>query len=337
MFAPLSIHSPRCGTRIIRHCVASSRRKTTSSTGTASTTLNPPVDQIPSPQFDHVEIRNEIENYWFTSEANTRWYWCFSAHEASREYRKPTAAWHWLDRELSSNMAGETGAVHIYKGALAALSIRPINDQVLEFCQSHMKNEMAHLDMFQSIVPKGKHTKLLPIWRMAGFTLGFFPTLLGGSQALYVTVEAVETFVEEHFQEQIVSLKKENVCPNLVQLLEHCCEDEVHHKEDAARRLLNGKEGYIDLDAFWVQPWKTIVRGGSAVAADIARRIWCCSCNKNVGCKTSWYQYTYFVKLQTTIKFVPCILLFATCATVELQFVSLPLRSCSIVTTSLHQ
>lgn len=229
-------------------------------------------------QFDFENIRNEIMNYWLISEAaspqgattNAR-YCCFTYHDGRREYLKPSANWHWLDKEMSSNFAGETGAVHIYKGALAALSIRPINDDVLEFCQSHMANEVSHLQMFEYIVPDGKRTKLLPVWKLAGFTLGFFPTLLAGSRALYVTVEAVETFVEEHFQEQIIPLKKQNACPELVQLLEHCCEDEVHHKEDAARRLLNQENPGID--GFWVQPWTSIVKGGSALAAEIARRI----------------------------------------------------------------
>ena len=217
-------------------------------------------------------------NYWLVAEAaspegsttNAR-YCCFTYHDGRREYLKPSANWHWLDKELSSNFAGETGAVHIYKGALAALLIRPINDDVLEFCQSHMANEASHLQMFEYIVPGGKRTKLLPIWKLAGFTLGFFPTLLGGSRALYVTVEAVETFVEEHFQDQIFPLKKQNACPDLVQLLESCCEDEVHHKEDAARRLLNQENPGID--AFWVQPWASIVKGGSALAAEIARSV----------------------------------------------------------------
>jgi len=231
---------------------------------------------------DLEKVRTEILNYWIQQEASSgnghnlrSRYCCFTYDDAKRAYLQPSATWHWLDRELSSNVAGETGAVHIYKGALAALQVRSLPQQkdVLAFCQEHMENESKHLRLFQMVVPDfHKHTKLLPIWRMAGFLLGFFPTLMGGSQALVVTVEAVETFVEEHFQEQIQPLKEQQRTPELVRLLESCCEDEVHHKEDAAKRLLDGNENVI-ATAWWVTPWSTIVRTGSSIAADVARRI----------------------------------------------------------------
>mmetsp|Transcript_15632 Transcript_15632/g.32998 ORF Transcript_15632/g.32998 Transcript_15632/m.32998 type:complete len:303 (-) Transcript_15632:409-1317(-) len=256
----------------------------------------------PSSTFDFEAIRNELTNAWISAEASsprgrvtTARYCCFTHHDAQRAYLDPSARWHWLDREMSSNLAGETGAVFIYRGALAALALRPAaatgvrnrnrtnqqhHEDVLEFCASHMKNESSHLEMFRCIVPEGKRTRLLPVWKMAGFGLGFVPTLVGGSRALYVTVEAVETFVEEHFREQIVRLKREKGCPNLVRLLEHCCEDEVHHREDAARRLLGMNAEELGekklgggLDAFWVRPWTAVVKRGSAIAAAIARRI----------------------------------------------------------------
>lgn len=244
-------------------------------------------------KFDFNKIRNEIRDHWLKSEAASpdgaktkARYCCFTLHDAHQEYLKPSANWHWLDKELSSNVAGETGAVNIYQGALAAMKVRPLScsSDAADFAMEHVANESAHLRMFQAVVPHGKHTRLLPIWRGAGWILGFLPTLLGGSKALYVTVESVETFVEEHFQEQIVPLKKQDSCPELVRLLEHCCEDEVHHKEDAERRLLNyhlngddddskGGGANQKFDAWWVTPWSKIVRTGSAVAAEIARRI----------------------------------------------------------------
>ncbi|KAL3905265.1 MAG: hypothetical protein SGARI_004550 [Bacillariaceae sp.] len=89
--------------------------------------------------------------------------------------------------------------------------------------------------------------------------------------ALYVTVKNVEEFVEEHFQDQIVPLRKEQTCPELLKLLEACCEDEVHHKEDAARHLL-GDDSCKKLP-WWAGPWAKVVKAGSALAADVARRI----------------------------------------------------------------
>ena len=224
--------------------------------------------------FNYDHIRNEIIDHWMKSEAKSprgstikSRYCCFTYHDAKQQYLKPNAHWHWLDKELSSNYAGETGAVYIYKGAMSAMSIRP-NPKALEFCKTHMTNEQIHLSMFEKIIPKNKRTKLVPMWKMAGWTLGFVPMLIGGSKALYVTVESVETFVEEHFQEQIIPLK-DTSCQELVKLLEYCCEDEVHHREDAKRHLLDGDE---DLDSWWIQPWSFLVKTGSSIAAELARR-----------------------------------------------------------------
>jgi demethoxyubiquinone hydroxylase (CLK1/Coq7/Cat5 family) len=116
------------------------------------------------PRFELARIREEIIDNWLLAEAKssptstkrTAQYCCFTYYDGVKAYHKPGANWHWLDRELSSNVAGETGAVFIYKGALAALSLRPgisNKDTVLEFCQSHMENEAAHLEYFESIVP----------------------------------------------------------------------------------------------------------------------------------------------------------------------------------------
>ena len=232
--------------------------------------------------FNYDKIRNEIIDYWMKAEATTTRgtttkarYCCFTYHDVRREYLKTTAQWHWLDKELSSNIAGETGAVYIYLGAISAMNLRPSSKEALDFCKTHMTTEQSHLSIFEKIVPKGKRTKLIPLWKIAGFTLGFIPTVIGGSKALYVTVESVETFVEEHFQSQIKSLTaKDNevYCPELVKALTHCCADEVHHKEDAKKHLLdNGKDS--NLNSWWIKPWSWVVQTGSSVAAQLARRL----------------------------------------------------------------
>lgn len=233
--------------------------------------------------FDFLRIKQEILNNWLqaehkasdqkTSNGSRNSAVCALSLNQSA-YQKPSAKWYWLDRELSSNVAGETGAVYIYKGALFAMKFRTVPKQTRDFVSEHMDNEAEHLALFEKILPKSKVTSLLPIWRIAGWGLGFLPTLLGGSHALYVTVESVETFVEEHYTQQILPLKKAGGSEELVRLLEHCCADEVHHKEDASKNLLflsdprHGK-----MHGWWVKSWSMVVRGGSTIAAELARRI----------------------------------------------------------------
>lgn len=243
--------------------------------------------------FDFVGIRQEILQIWLQAEGRKSGgmqtkarYCCFTYHDGERAYNEKKATWHWLDQELSSNYAGETGAVSIYKGALAALNVRNYvllfknknnnnNDAAaaVDFITTHMDNEASHLALFEKIVPEGKHTTLLPIWRVAGYMLGFVPTIFGGTKALYVTVVAVESFVEEHYQAQIRPLKKEGMSVELVRLLEHCCEDEVHHREDAAQKLLANPENLNFETKWWMQIWSAVVRTGSIVAADVSRRV----------------------------------------------------------------
>ena len=237
------------------------------------------------------KIREEILQYWMveemknpTSKCTSRRarYCCYTYHDAKREYESKSSPWYWLDKELSSNLAGETGAVYIYKGALKALDIlerfdrsKTFNRQhesARNFCETHYKTEESHRRFFDSIIPYDKRTRLLPLWRFAGYNLGLWPTLLGGTRALYVTVEAVESFVEQHFQEQIVPLRKEQTCPELLKLLEACCADEVHHKDDAAKQLL-GEKSNVALNSWWVLLYSMFVQLGSSTAAEIARRL----------------------------------------------------------------
>ena len=208
------------------------------------------IPAIHARHFDLISIRQELESE--------------HAMEGTA-YATASAPWRWLDREMSSNIAGETGAVYIYVGAAAALRWRGGEDAaIVQFVEEHRAAEQSH---FHALLPEHKRTRLLPMWRIAGFSLGFAPAFIS-DRALFMTVEAVETFVEEHYHEQIGSLRAHGRCPALLALLEHCCADEVHHKEDAAARRAGGGEATAIEHA-----WMSLVRMGSAVAAEIARRM----------------------------------------------------------------
>jgi demethoxyubiquinone hydroxylase (CLK1/Coq7/Cat5 family) len=102
--------------------------------------------------------------------------------------------------DLRSDHAGETGAVAIYKGAQWAMSLSPAkySSDATQFVQEHVVTEQGHLDMIAKLLDPADRSKLLPAWRVAGWCLGALPTLVS-EKALFCTVEAVETFVELHY------------------------------------------------------------------------------------------------------------------------------------------
>ena len=66
-------------------------------------------------KFDLVEVRRELQQEHSLSEA--------AAGTQVVAWEDAGAPWHWLDAELSSNLAGETGAVYIYSGAKDAQAL----------------------------------------------------------------------------------------------------------------------------------------------------------------------------------------------------------------------
>jgi ubiquinone biosynthesis monooxygenase Coq7 len=67
---------------------------------------------------------------------------------------------------------------------------------------------------------------------VAGWLTGAIPSLVGPS-AVYATIDAVETFVDHHYRQQIERLDAEGIFPALRDQLEQCRVDEVHHRDEA--------------------------------------------------------------------------------------------------------
>ena len=213
----------------------------------------------------------------------------------------------WLEGEMRSNHAGETGAVNIYQGAIRALDIRrslglsygdarkgqlSYEDRLRAFALEHRDSEQHHVNLLDAVLDGDGVSILLPAWRMAGFTLGFASTIFC-PRGMYLTTEAVETFVEKHYMGQIHRLRYEAAATvlcnddgkdaggnasrtslkaraELIVMLEHCCADEVHHKEEARDRAAEDPFPWFA----WVDTsWQWFVQTGSAVAADCAKRI----------------------------------------------------------------
>ena len=167
----------------------------------------------------------------------------------------------WLQQELRSDHAGEFGAVLIYQGILAVSQ----DESVREFAASHLSTEQKHLALMEEIVPAAGRTRLLPLWRVMGWLTGALPALFG-RQAVFATIEAVETFVDHHYQQQIVRLMPEGECGPLRQVLVDCQADEVSHRDEATSLALAKRKVILRL-------WCAVVGLGSAAAVVVAKRV----------------------------------------------------------------
>ena len=165
----------------------------------------------------------------------------------------------WLEGELRSDQAGETGAVWIYRGVLAT---RP-KPGLREFCLRHLATEERHLEKMNTLLAPKFRSALLPIWRVAGFLTGFLPGCLN-DRAVYLTVSAVETFVQRHYQQQIDHPELLGY-PDIKAILLACMNDEIEHKDEATELSgsMNGK---------LAEGWCALVGSGSNIAVDLARR-----------------------------------------------------------------
>jgi demethoxyubiquinone hydroxylase (CLK1/Coq7/Cat5 family) len=104
---------------------------------------------------------------------------------------------------------------------------------------------------------------------VAGWVTGALPGL-AGQRAVYATIAAVETFVDQHYQQQIDHLRAHGGPEGLLPLLLHCQADEQHHRDEAAA-LATRASGSSNL--WLLNLWCALVGCGSAAAVMLARRI----------------------------------------------------------------
>ncbi len=168
----------------------------------------------------------------------------------------------WVFADLRTDHAGEVGAVCIYQGVL-----RFARDPALRsFAEHHLLTEQKHLRLISAWLPSSQHSRLLPIWRLAGFLTGALPALFG-PKAVYATIEAVETFVDHHYEEQILALASQTELNDLRQTLLDCQADEVAHRDEAAAARGLSHTGW------GLRIWCAMVGAGPKAAVSLIRFI----------------------------------------------------------------
>jgi len=120
------------------------------------------------------------------------------------------------------------------------------------------------LNEIEKILPKNKHSKLLFLWKILGFLTGFIPVILG-KRFVYATIFAVESFVEQHYQEQIDMISKDKSLKNLQRFINKLMHDEIDHKDQALEKI--GKMN------FFHNIWGLVIRLGSVAAVKISKKL----------------------------------------------------------------
>jgi len=156
------------------------------------------------------------------------------------------------------------GAVWIYKGIVAVAHWRG-DEELLSFARAHGATEADHLKQVEHWLPTSQRSLLLGPWRLAGWLTGAVPALFG-RRAVYGTIAAVETFVDQHYQQQIDHLKEFGGPEGLLTLLISCQEDERHNR-DEAWALTGGRSSLL------LRAWCWAIGWGSCVAVVLARRV----------------------------------------------------------------
>ena len=127
-----------------------------------------------------------------------------------------------------TNHAGETGAVYIYRGILRLAK----DKKLIDFAMHHLETESEHLRIIENILPYDKRSKLIGLWKIAGYLTGLIPAILG-KRFVYATIFFVESFVEKHYEDQLKFLGSGNKNLLLKKLINELKEDEVSHKDEA--------------------------------------------------------------------------------------------------------
>ena len=167
----------------------------------------------------------------------------------------------WLVAELRSDHAGETGAGWMYRAIL-----RFARDEALrEFALRHGRTEQSHLDLIEAWLPAPARSRLLPLWRLAGWMTGALPALVG-PRAVYATIEAVESFVDRHYAAQIERLVDHPALGELHATLVACRDDELSHRDEAAASR-GEPPGLLQ------RGWAWTVNAGSQFAVAVCRHV----------------------------------------------------------------
>ena len=133
-----------------------------------------------------------------------------------------------INQIIRVDLAGEKGAIEIYKGQLAIIKDKSLSKEIKEM----LIKEEEHFKKFSELLVKYKvrPTILDPLWKLGAFSLGIVSASLG-KKATMACTEAVEEVIIEHYERQAKYLKGKD--EYLRKITERFASDEKEHMHKA--------------------------------------------------------------------------------------------------------
>lgn len=135
-----------------------------------------------------------------------------------------------IHQMIRVDQAGEYGAMRIYEGQLGVLKNHPSASLI-----HHMKaQEQEHLNTFNQLLVERniKPTFFTPLWHIGGYALGAITAKLGVKAAMACTV-AIEEVIDQHYENQMQELERDNLEPELSATIKRFRDDEISHKNQS--------------------------------------------------------------------------------------------------------
>lgn len=165
-----------------------------------------------------------------------------------------------VERIIRVDHAGEFGASRIYAGQLAVLG----RGEKAELIRHMKAQEDVHLQTFAGLIGERRvrPTALLPLWNVAGFTLGAVTAALGTRAAMACTV-AVEEAIDEHYGAQAETLGEDE--RPLRDTIERFRAEELEHRDIGLENEAELTPGY--------RLMSRVIKAGCKVAIAISERV----------------------------------------------------------------
>lgn len=159
------------------------------------------------------------------------------------------------------DQAGEFGATRIYAGQLAVMGDRVSDARAIA---GMAEQEERHRAFFDAMIARRgvRPTALTPFWNVAGFALGAVTAAIGPKAAMACTA-AVETEIDQHYQEQLDQLGDSDT--ELSDAVREFQAEELEHRDAA---IAAGAEEAIAYPLLY-----TLIRLGCRVAIATSKRM----------------------------------------------------------------